>query len=152
MRVPPSKYRRKVSLGAHQRSHGGLAEFPVLAVFSAAALQQPGRRPQNGSARTDKLNHFSVCCGNRSNQNWLAGTIVRAESAGALLVVCSSLCENFAEPWRNPILTPFHRFCLAGPQAVQWCSADLAMRSCREYPRSNFLINTTSADGERFSR
>src|SRR5579863_10264784 len=40
----------------------------MLAVFPPRRFSSQGRRPQNGSASTVKLNYFIVRCGNRSNR------------------------------------------------------------------------------------
>jgi len=39
----------------------------LLAVFPPRRFSSQGRRPQNGSASTVKLDYFIVRCGNRSN-------------------------------------------------------------------------------------
>ena len=56
--------------GAHGRNQGALLNFLCLLCFPPRRFSSQGRRPQNGSASTGKLNYFSVRCGNRSMQRF----------------------------------------------------------------------------------
>ncbi len=86
--------------GAHGRT--GLADFLCLLCFPPRRFSSQGRRPQNGSASTGKLNHFSVCCGNRSNG--IAGWHeLRLQFSAHHLCAFVSLVREFRRiPWRKP--------------------------------------------------
>src|SRR5258708_19626553 len=77
IRLPPSKCIENQLTKSRPRAHGRNpganqlpTELPCLLCFAQRCFSSEGRRPQNGSASTGKLNHSSVCCGNRSMHAW----------------------------------------------------------------------------------
>src|SRR5436309_15762493 len=68
MPLPPSRCHENQLAAApvHTSAIDGRAELPVLAVFSATALQQPRQASPERVGEYGKLNHSSVRCGNRS--------------------------------------------------------------------------------------
>src|ERR1700756_4916305 len=117
----PSNGTSNETQGAHGRN--GLAEFLCLLCFPPRRLSSPGRRPQNGSASTGKLNHFSVCCGNRSNG-------IETERDSAAFCACplygfaALMRESRRIPWREPNAQALsYRFAMSRrPDAVRLCA------------------------------
>src|SRR5437899_5123197 len=87
--------------GAHQRCPGASC-FPVLAVFPPRRFSSQGRRPQNGSASTVKLDYFIVRCGNRSNRTM---QVVLANACFSYSMLHTRWQKLFFPPksrWRKP--------------------------------------------------
>ena len=62
IRLPPTKFRKNQPTKSGPRAHGrnlACAEFFCLLCFPPRRFSSQGRRPQNGSASTGKLNYFT---------------------------------------------------------------------------------------------
>ncbi len=111
---------------AHPR---GLLIFLCLLCFPPRRFSSQGRRPQNGSASTGKLNYFSVRCGNRSNEMGFRG--------------CLAAKQNH-QPRRAPSITKDFTGepCLRGTSCPSWLSFCASSLPVRKFRRISWRIQT----------